>query len=706
MSERRCFILMVAALLAGGFVRADEPADDPLPPGAKARFGVMRPILRTNPAIGLVPPNLTTFLAPTVNGGVRPYDLGTGRPLVKGGPLVGPGQVVVCGDGSRAAVMRPGAITVVDVATRKQVLAVQPPEGVIVAGVAGASFSANGKHLAYGGRLKDGLGVVVVWNVDDNEAVAQIETMQSAPVFPLLSADGKTLVTHGPPAAPIVIRDPGAPLLPMPKAPTPVEEADKLRTAQVWDVATGKEHFRARVTGMGGQVVASAISRDGSLIALSSGDGPIDLFDGKTGKRTQTLLGRKSQGAKIAISPDGKLVASVGPDFRIHRWSRDGEPLDVTDPPPGMQNAPITGLTFLDGERVVAWQTVHQFPMAWEAPTGRLLTPLMDHAAPLHSLAFAEDGKDFFTSGFEGRAFRWDLATSQLNQPIQFHPARIPGQPRITPIVSYSTNAKLALWVRPPASSEVFDVVSGSDLFTVPAPSSPPSTVGIHFSFDGTKVLTTSRGEGQRGGQCCVWNLESQRRVVEFELPPSSAAVPASANTSPSGQRILVLTTNRKATGIGETLTMTAFDGATGKRLSGVEDPTARGTVSLVAINETTAILLATSGRIWSVDYAAEKVGDTIDTIPGRPFGEPATSNVLAVSPDGRYFAIGVVGEQQETFGVRVYEWPSGKLRHTLIGHIGPVTALRFSPDGKSLASGAQDASVLLWDLTKVPITK
>ena len=78
MCERRCFILMVAALLAGGFVRADEPADDPLPPGAKARFGVMRPILHTNPAIGLVPPNLTTFLAPTVNGGVRPYDLGTG----------------------------------------------------------------------------------------------------------------------------------------------------------------------------------------------------------------------------------------------------------------------------------------------------------------------------------------------------------------------------------------------------------------------------------------------------------------------------------------------------------------------------------------------------------------------------------------------------------------------------------------------------
>lgn len=698
-THRRLFAL-IASFCTVVFARADDPADDPLPPGAKARFGISRAILRTNPAIGLVPPKLTTFLAPTVNGGVRPYDLGTGRPLVKGGPLVGPGQVVVCGDGSRAAVMRPGAITIIDVATRKLVLAVQPPEGVIVVGVAGASFSADGKSLAYGGRLKDGLGGVVVWNVDKNELIARVETLQSAPVFPLLAADGKTLVTHGPPPPPIAIRDPQAPMSKA-KEPTPPEDADKLRTAQVWDVAGAKELFQARVTGMGGQVVSSAISPDGTLITLSSGDGPIDLFDGKTGKRTQTLLGRKAQGAKIAIAPDGKTIASVGPDFRIMRWSRDGEPLDTTDPPPGMINAPVTGLTFLDNERAVAWQTVHHFAVAWEAPTGRLISPLMDHAAPLHSMAFAEDGKDFFSSGFEGRAFRWDLATGQLNQPIQFHPARIPGQPRITPIVSYSANAKLALWARLPASSEVFDVVSGSDLFAIPAPSAPPGAVGMHLSPEGTMVVTTSRGDGQRGGMCCVWNLETQRRIVEFELPPSIAAVAPGANVSPSGKRILVLTTNRKSTGAGEVMTMTAFDSATGKRLSGVEDPSARGTVAVTAINDTTAILTATSGRIWSVDYAAEKVGDTIDTIPGRPFGEPANSNVMAVSPDGKYFAIAVVGEQQETFGVRVYEWPSGKLQHTFIGHVGPVGVLRFSPDSKFLVSGSQDTSVILWDLAK-----
>ena len=43
------------------------------------------------------------------------------------------------------------------------------------------------------------------------------------------------------------------------------------------------------------------------------------------------------------------------------------------------------------------------------------------------------------------------------------------------------------------------------------------------------------------------------------------------------------------------------------------------------------------------------------------------------------------------------------KALQTFIGHAGPVTALRFSSDGQLLASGAQDTSVLVWDLSTLP---
>jgi len=58
-----------------------------------------------------------------MTGGIRPYAVKTGLPLDKQG-IVGPGQVVVSADGKRAAVARPGAVTVVDAANGKQILAV------------------------------------------------------------------------------------------------------------------------------------------------------------------------------------------------------------------------------------------------------------------------------------------------------------------------------------------------------------------------------------------------------------------------------------------------------------------------------------------------------------------------------------------------------------------------------------------------------
>jgi hypothetical protein len=49
---------------------------------------------------------------------------------------------------------------------------------------------------------------------------------------------------------------------------------------------------------------------------------------------------------------------------------------------------------------------------------------------------------------------------------------------------------------------------------------------------------------------------------------------------------------------------------------------------------------------------------------------------------------------------VRVWEVASGKLRCRLEGHHGPITALAFSADGTRLASGSQDTTILVWDMT------
>jgi WD40 repeat protein len=47
---------------------------------------------------------------------------------------------------------------------------------------------------------------------------------------------------------------------------------------------------------------------------------------------------------------------------------------------------------------------------------------------------------------------------------------------------------------------------------------------------------------------------------------------------------------------------------------------------------------------------------------------------------------------------IRIWDLATGKLLHTLEGHGGPVTALAFAANGKTLASGSADKEVRLWN--------
>ena len=113
--------------------------------------------------------------------------------------MVGPGLVVLSENGKRAAVARPGFLTVVDVTTNKQLLAIKPPDNVFLAGTPATSLSADGTVLTYAARGANRKNTVVVWSLEKDELLAQVEPVQATPVIPLLAPDGKTFVTHGPP---------------------------------------------------------------------------------------------------------------------------------------------------------------------------------------------------------------------------------------------------------------------------------------------------------------------------------------------------------------------------------------------------------------------------------------------------------------------------------------------------------------------------
>ena len=66
----------------------------------------------------------------------------------------------------------------------------------------------------------------------------------------------------------------------------------------------------------------------------------------------------------------------------------------------------------------------------------------------------------------------------------------------------------------------------------------------------------------------------------------------------------------------------------------------------------------------------------------------------MAVSRDGRHVAAGY-----DDHAVRIWDTASGGPPRVLKGHDDPIRAVAFSPGGATLAAGATDGTVWMWNL-------
>ena len=71
------------------------------------------------------------------------------------------------------------------------------------------------------------------------------------------------------------------------------------------------------------EVYSVVFSPDGHLLASSSEDNTIRLWDVGTGQSLRTLTGHASAILHVAFSPDGHRLASCGADATVWLWDPD-----------------------------------------------------------------------------------------------------------------------------------------------------------------------------------------------------------------------------------------------------------------------------------------------------------------------------------------------------------------------------------------------
>jgi WD40 repeat protein len=98
-------------------------------------------------------------------------------------------------------------------------------------------------------------------------------------------------------------------------------------------------------------------------------------------------------------------------------------------------------------------------------------------------------------------------------------------------------------------------------------------------------------------------------------------------------------------------------------------------------------------GTITSLHLIDAATGKDLRTYSGRA----CLGKTAVFSKDGSVLFVG-----RFDGGIRVMETTTGKVLRDLPGHLEPVLSLSVSPDGKTLASGSADATVLLWDVAEI----
>ena len=689
-------LALAAARPAGGKAPADgrkktadtqQPAHadaqgDPLPEGATVRFGTTRFREGGYLSGAALSPDGKVLADSSRRAAARLLSVRTGRELrqftTNAGSMTNlafsPNGSMLAGvGGSREVILW-------ELATGKQIRRLGPAQGLLPA----FAFSADSKVMAVGDMGFAQKHYIYAWEVKTGKDLGHLEPVHNHNLRVALSPDGKRLASCGQYVAGGVNDPP----------------QDMNRVIQLWDLRTGKERRRVKMdSGFG---AAAVFSPDGKILITADGGTALTAWSLATGKQLRRFAARRGTGAFLAFSPDGKTLAAGTDDGTIQLWdNRTGKHRGLCKPP---DRCRFSSLAFASDGTAVACGIEGQAVVLWEVPSGKLLTPPAGHHSGVAAVAFARDGKSVVSVANAGEACVWAADTgSQMRRINLKEEERMRyGLSRFS-ACAISPDGKHLLAGGPFRALGLWELSTGQKVYEF---DSRTQWQGLHerlpglaaaFSPDGSLLATVDTDQRTGTTSVRLWDVGTGRELRKLKGLEGE-------------QRGLAFSPDGKTLAVGSYMRgrgpyeVRVCDVATGKELGAVKTPVNWLQALTFSPDDKTLALVEPGGavRFWEPSRSKEIRG------AGGEAGYVTAPPVF--SPDGRTLAVaGLQIDKRMPFSgnrknqVRLWEVASGTVRQEFSGHEGTISAVTFAPDGRTLATGSSDTTVLLWDLTGGP---
>jgi WD40 repeat protein len=459
------------------------------------------------------------------------------------------------------------------------------------------------------------------------------------------------------------------------------------KTIRIWNVDNGEmaKKFESQVgDGSEGVLYASAISPDGKLLAVAGypvsteKENYIVIIDIEKGVQVATAVGHTEIITSLCFNKDGRYLASGSADRTVKIWKVENTPTlntvaSLTIP------SPVASISFnnVNQELAVAHEgkEILVFPLSGldQGVTKFMPKVLKHHKGVLNKLLYSPDGAYLASSTLMNEMCLWERSEKgDWHVLVEFKSTAEPTEKDekdkemiTSPInaLAFSFDSKILIGLNVAGKGFSWSIPKGTLFTTYVAHDNTVFSAAFSPSTSGNYVVASAGG---MNNEILLWNPINGLTVRRIKGKGSAIQDLAFGE----GLELFIC---REQTLNGKPQFKSSFDFAslTVNRNPGVLNSTAKS-LNKDVVQTAVNVLELPKGKVIEID-ASDRILD---------YQVMADGSVLVASD----------------FALKLFD-KNGFLNKEFVGHYGAVRAVAVSNDGKYLASGGEDQSVILWKL-------